>query len=389
MSFAGISAGCLLLLALAGCVSPDGPLSAQNSVTADSPASAPKEDASSGDGAKTGSEAAAADSTQNTASSEDGPEDKTASAPVLAMAGSAPQSPALAAANSAVAGSGKRVAAPTLSPRAESDGTETPASEPETASAAQDTHDEPPSSADPAASAAPAEDPAPAAEERKARPLFSLFSSRSRTEKQARSPSPRARGTASAAEEDEPAQAAAPSDGDKADPTEIDDTEVASIDDEHEEMESLPGVRLQSLYGFQDGDAAGQARIELASAAGMARVSPGFLVKQRESVQTACLKPALLGLLKRVEYHFNAPVVITSGYRGPRHNRRVGGVRRSKHMSCEAADIQVEGVSKWEVARYVRSLPGRGGVGTYCYTDSVHVDIGEKRDWNWRCRRRK
>jgi uncharacterized protein YcbK (DUF882 family) len=33
-------------------------------------------------------------------------------------------------------------------------------------------------------------------------------------------------------------------------------------------------------------------------------------------------------------------------------------------------------------------MPGRGGVGTYCHTNSVHVDVGPERDWNWRCRRR-
>ena len=38
------------------------------------------------------------------------------------------------------------------------------------------------------------------------------------------------------------------------------------------------------------------------------------------------------------------------------------------------------------VVSYIRL--SRGGVGTYCHTDSVHVDVGPERDWNWRCRRR-
>ena len=57
--------------------------------------------------------------------------------------------------------------------------------------------------------------------------------------------------------------------------------------------------------------------------------------------------------------------------------------------SPAAADVQMPGVSKWELAAYARSMPGRGGVGTYCYTKSVHVDIGPERDWNWRCRRKR
>ncbi len=58
------------------------------------------------------------------------------------------------------------------------------------------------------------------------------------------------------------------------------------------------------------------------------------------------------------------------------------------HKSCEAADIQIDGVSKWDIAQYIRSLPNRGGVGTYCHTDSVHLDTGNARDWNWGCGRK-
>jgi uncharacterized protein YcbK (DUF882 family) len=109
---------------------------------------------------------------------------------------------------------------------------------------------------------------------------------------------------------------------------------------------------------------------------------------QHERVDVACLKPQLVQTLKRIEAHFGRPVLVTSGFRDRGYNRKVGGARESRHMYCEAADIQVPGVSKWDIAEFARSLPGRGGVGTYCHTESVHVDIGSKRDWNWRCRRR-
>ena len=94
-------------------------------------------------------------------------------------------------------------------------------------------------------------------------------------------------------------------------------------------------------------------------------------------------------MLKQVERHYGQKIVVTSGYRSPSYNRKVRGARRSMHMFCAAADVQVSGVGKWELARYVRSLPGRGGVGTYCHTNSVHIDVGPERDWNWRCRSRR
>ncbi|WP_370633347.1 YcbK family protein [Nitratireductor sp. B36] len=162
---------------------------------------------------------------------------------------------------------------------------------------------------------------------------------------------------------------------------------------------ALPGVRQgESLFEFSsktgndDADAdiyEEEPAYQVASAAGMARLAPNGLLKQRESVDTACLKPALVGMLKAIERHYGKRIVVTSGYRSPSYNRRVRGARKSLHMYCAAADIQIDGVSKWELAKYVRSMPGRGGVGTYCHTKSVHVDVGPERDWNWRCRRRK
>ncbi|NTJ42487.1 DUF882 domain-containing protein [Agrobacterium larrymoorei] len=122
--------------------------------------------------------------------------------------------------------------------------------------------------------------------------------------------------------------------------------------------------------------------MKLASLSGLSRVMPNGLVLQTEQVNVGCFKPELIRRIKEVESHYQRPAIITSGYRPPK-----GATQHSKHYTCEAADIQVKGVSKWELAEYLRSLPDRGGVGTYCHTESVHLDLGEPRDWNWRCRR--
>ncbi|WP_411036783.1 YcbK family protein [Shinella sp. BYT-45] len=124
---------------------------------------------------------------------------------------------------------------------------------------------------------------------------------------------------------------------------------------------------------------------EVASLAGLARLAPNGLWLQTEKVKTGCFKPELLQVLKTIEKHYDKPIIVTSGLRGVKRNR----AKQSLHTRCEAADIQIAGVSKWELAEYLRSMPGRGGVGTYCHTESVHIDIGPERDWNWRCRRRK
>ncbi|MEL6203622.1 MAG: YcbK family protein [Pseudomonadota bacterium] len=151
---------------------------------------------------------------------------------------------------------------------------------------------------------------------------------------------------------------------------------------------SLPGVDKERLLGINQQSEEPEARpVQVASAAGLARLAPNGLRTQHSGVDVACLKPALVRVLKRVERHFGKPVVVTSGYRSPSRNSNARGAKNSLHIYCAAADIQVEGVSKWDLASYMRSMPGRGGVGTYCHTKSVHIDIGPKRDWNWRCRR--
>lgn len=124
---------------------------------------------------------------------------------------------------------------------------------------------------------------------------------------------------------------------------------------------------------------------EVASLAGLARLAPNGLWLQTEKVKTGCFKPELLQVLKTIEAHYDRPIIVTSGLRDIKVNR----AKQSLHTRCEAADIQIAGVSKWELAEYLRSMPGRGGVGTYCHTESVHIDVGPERDWNWRCRRRK
>lgn len=101
------------------------------------------------------------------------------------------------------------------------------------------------------------------------------------------------------------------------------------------------------------------------------------------------LNRKLRGLLMKIENHYGRPVIVNSGCRSIKKNRRVGGARKSYHLRCMAADIKVAGVSKTSLLRFVRRLPGRGGVGTYCRNSIVHVDVGPRREWHQRCGKRK
>ena len=84
----------------------------------------------------------------------------------------------------------------------------------------------------------------------------------------------------------------------------------------------------------------------------------------------------LVQVLQAIRDHFGAPVVITSGYRTPAHNAKVGGSKSSQHLLGRAADFYVEGVDVATVAAYAETLlPGTGGIGRYPAKGFVHVDV--------------
>lgn len=169
--------------------------------------------------------------------------------------------------------------------------------------------------------------------------------------------------------------------------------ETAKPTPSRDQLNTLPGVKSNSeIFGIDEAEIREEIEAnstQLAAVGGFGRLSPNGLRIQHEKVKVACLKPGVIRLLKMVERRYGSKPIITSAYRSPKRNRNAGGARNSQHILCKAVDIQVEGVSKWNLAKFLRTLPGRGGVGTYCRTKSVHLDIGSLRDWHHPCRRSK
>ena len=91
---------------------------------------------------------------------------------------------------------------------------------------------------------------------------------------------------------------------------------------------------------------------------------------------------ALCAELEVLRAELGRPIYITSGYRTPEHNRRVGGARSSFHLTARAADIVVAGFLPGEVYATIERLirEGRmheGGLGLY--RGWVHLDTRGKR----------
>ncbi|ECK7541719.1 DUF882 domain-containing protein, partial [Campylobacter jejuni] len=71
----------------------------------------------------------------------------------------------------------------------------------------------------------------------------------------------------------------------------------------------------------------------------------------------------LIDILCEIREHYNAPVIINSGYRCKEHNAEVGGAPKSQHAIGSAADFMVKGVKTEEVHQYVLITYGERGLG--------------------------
>lgn len=82
--------------------------------------------------------------------------------------------------------------------------------------------------------------------------------------------------------------------------------------------------------------------------------------------------------LQDIRDHFGVPVTVNSGYRTESYNKKVGGAKKSFHMTGQAFDIVVKGHTPAEVARYAQSLDVKGIIQ---YNGFVHVDSREVKYW--------
>lgn len=94
------------------------------------------------------------------------------------------------------------------------------------------------------------------------------------------------------------------------------------------------------------------------------------------------VNPTALSKLARLQEAINRPLTISSGYRNPLLNKRVGGAKMSQHMSGNAIDIKIPGASAAETADIIRKASeiGFGGIGGY-RPGSIHVDVASQRAW--------
>jgi uncharacterized protein YcbK (DUF882 family) len=79
------------------------------------------------------------------------------------------------------------------------------------------------------------------------------------------------------------------------------------------------------------------------------------------------------------------PIKITSGYRDPSFNKKIGGASQSRHITGQAADLKIEGYTPKQVAAIIEKLIASGKMkqgGLGIYSTWIHYDVrGTKARW--------
>ena len=72
--------------------------------------------------------------------------------------------------------------------------------------------------------------------------------------------------------------------------------------------------------------------------------------------------------------------MLTSAYRSPAHNKRVGGAKNSRHMQGDAFDVMMTNHDPHEFEAVARAV-GFTGFGYYPKSGFLHIDTGPERYW--------
>ncbi len=90
------------------------------------------------------------------------------------------------------------------------------------------------------------------------------------------------------------------------------------------------------------------------------------------------IQPELTSILEQAQQNLDFPIQLTSGYRSPEQNKRVGGAPNSVHMQGGAADISLAGLNDTQRSQLVQALADAGGKRAIAYSGNTGLHIDTK-----------
>lgn len=109
-------------------------------------------------------------------------------------------------------------------------------------------------------------------------------------------------------------------------------------------------------------------------------ISDNFMLSEfacKDGSKTIIINPLLIEKIQKVREITGRPIVVTSAYRNPVHNKNVGGNPKSLHMEGLALDV-IPNIDKDKFADICKSV-GFTGIGVY--GTFVHLDLGFNKTW--------
>jgi len=117
-------------------------------------------------------------------------------------------------------------------------------------------------------------------------------------------------------------------------------------------------------------------RSETADRKGIDNTPPGHLLPKLTRLCTDILEP--------IRMHYGKPFRPNSGFRGEDLNKAVGGSSKSQHCKAEAVDIEIPGISNYDLAEWITNNLEFDQVILECYRQGepssgwVHVSLKEE-----------
>ena len=144
-------------------------------------------------------------------------------------------------------------------------------------------------------------------------------------------------------------------------------------------------IYQKSVGLVPDGIAGVQTRAKLNQTASYTWFDFPHFRKQEFSCKCGCgfdnINLKVVKILEEIRAHFDGkPVYVTSGCRCEKHNKKVGGIKGSKHLEGLACDFYIKGVSTQDLLNYCISLMNKRHI-KYTYTNNknmkgvVHINL--------------
>ena len=99
------------------------------------------------------------------------------------------------------------------------------------------------------------------------------------------------------------------------------------------------------------------------------------------------ISPQLGQILEDLAESYGSTLTITSAYRSPAYNKKVGGAKKSVHQQGLACDVLMNNTTKEQRLDFIRKAGAAGikGLGLYFSSSSganfIHCDLGNTRQW--------